>query len=262
MGAKINRIYVVGVLTDIEKLERNGNTHYRARVSDRTGVFYIYAGQYDPQVIKVLSALEPPAYIAVIGKSRLYSPSEGVTYVSIRPESITVVDKTVRDYWLLDACKSMKLRLEAVVEAQQMTPPEPEKLVKLGFDPAIAQGVMEALNHYDQPDLEQYKNMLVEVLKYLVVDNGEGHISIEKPVENNLKDLTAEFKTAEELADEEPIEDVESAEELEFEEEDSKIMAAAVKNKIDKNAVEDIVNSLLDCGKVYEPMLGRIKRMD
>jgi hypothetical protein len=185
----------------------------------------------------------------------------------------------------------MKLRLEAVVEAQQMTPPEPEKLVKLGFDPAIAQGVMEALNHYDQPDLEQYKNMLVEVLKYLVVDNGEGHISIEKPVENNLKDLTAEFKTAEELADEEPIEDVESAEELEFEEEDSKIspeqqeqllaligtfdgddykngvpwhelMAAAVKNKIDKNAVEDIVNSLLDCGKVYEPMLGRIKRMD
>lgn len=299
LGAKINRIYVVGVLTDIEKLERNGNTHYRARVSDRTGVFYIYAGQYDPQVLKVLSNLEPPAYIAVIGKSRIYSPSEGVTYVSIRPENIIVVDKSIRDNWLLDASKSLKTRLNALIEAQQMEPPEVQKLVKLGFDTAVAQGVIESLKHYSfkQPDIMQYKNMLVEVLKYLVLDDGESYVSSENIniTEEASEALDVEFKTGDELTIDAEDEDVDENEEFEFEpnvddnkeknvedlheQEDQlldiiksfkgkkfkngvpwhKLMAEATDKGMDKNIIEDLVNNLLETGKIYEPVLGRIR---
>ena len=295
LGAKINRIFVVGVLTDIEKLERNGNTHYRARVSDRTGVFYIYAGQYDPKVIKILSDLEPPAYIAVIGKSRMYSPEEGVTYVSIRPENIVVVDKNARDYWLLDTCKSIKTRLESFIEAQQMEPPEVDKLIKLGFDSVVAQGVMESLQHYKQLDITYYRNMLVDVLKYLAMGNGEGYITTEKEYSKNLKDLTEEFKTGDELTEpEETKETVRSTnEDLEFEPttdvindsvelqelEDKllevirlfkgkkykdgvpwhELMVKATDDGIDKNLIEELVNNLLEKGKIYEPILGRIK---
>ncbi len=297
LGAKINRIYIVGVLTDVEKLERNGNTHYRARVSDRTGVFYIYAGQYDPKVIKILSELEPPVYVAVIGKSRMYSPEEGVTYVSVRPENIIVVDKNVRDYWLLDACKSMKSRLDAITEAQQMEPPETEKLVKLGFDPIVARGVIDALQHYKQPDIIQYRNMLVEVLKFLAVDNGEGYVPTENVPENNPTDLAQEFKTGEELTEDDednddelefeptsdPIEDSNEKEDLTNTQDQEqqnqlleiinsfkgktyvngvpwhKLMVKATKEGLDKNSIEELVNNLLETGKVYEPMLGRIK---
>jgi RPA family protein len=305
LGAKINRVYVVGVLTDLEKLERvltdleklerNGNTHYRARVSDRTGVFYIYAGQYDPQVIKVMANLEPPTYVAVIGKSRIYSPSEGVSYVSIRPENIIVVDKTIRDAWLLDACKSLKSRMDAVFESQQMEPPEIEKLVNLGFDATVAEGVIKALKHYNfkQPEIEQYKNMLVEVLKYLVLDNGESYISTETITEEDSEALDVEFKTGDELTIEPESEDLVEDEDLEFEpssedSEDSldlhekedqlleiinsfdskefkdgvpwhKLMAEATDKGIDKNIIEDLVNNLLETGRIYEPILGRIK---
>lgn len=292
LGAKINRIYLVGVLTDIEKLERNGNTHYRARVSDRTGVFYIYAGQYDPNVIKVLSNIEPPAYVAVIGKSRMYSPSEGRSYISVRPENIIIVDKTIRDYWLLDACRSLKTRLEALSEASQMEPPEVEKLMKLGFDSAVAHGVIEALKHYKQPDVLQYRNMLVEVLKYLVLDDGESYISTENVLNNDSTELSDEFKTGDEINielddDEEDEEDLEfepSSEELPRSEEQleqeehlmeiigsfkgeeyrngvpwHKLVIEASDKGIDKNDIEELVNNLLETGKIYEPILGRIK---
>ncbi|WP_455392858.1 hypothetical protein [[Eubacterium] cellulosolvens] len=295
LGAKINRMYVVGVLTDVEKLERNGNTHYRARVSDRTGVFYIYAGQYDPQVLKVLASLEPPAYVAVIGKSRMYSPSDGVSYVSIRPENIIVVDKSIRDSWLLDACKSLKVRINALIEAQQMEPPEVDKLIKLGFDATIAEGVIRSLKHYThkQPDIMQYKNMLVEVLKYLVLDDGESYISTEGFTEEDSKDFDLEFKTGDELTMESEDENLADTEEFEFEpssdesddtldhheEEDQlleliksfdgeefkngvpwhKLMAEATDKGIDKNVIEGLVNHLLETGKIYEPILGRIR---
>jgi RPA family protein len=289
LGAKINRIHIVGVLTDIEKLERNGNTHYRARISDRTGVFYIYAGQYDPEAVKILSKLEPPKYIAVSGKSRLYSPEEGTTYVSIRPEQITVVDKDIRDYWLLETSKSMKMRLEAFVEASEMETPDVEKLTKLGFDPVIITGILDAMKHYKQPDIKQYHNMLIEVLRYLVVENGEGYITTENTVDPNLENLPAEFKTGDELTEQdsdpefelefEPAaeQDTDLDNSAELEEQLLKIISeydgnksdqgipwhglveAADKAGIDNNLIEDLVNGLLDRGQVYEPILGRIK---
>ncbi len=294
LGAKINRIYVVGVLTEVEKLERNGNIHYRARISDRTGVFHIYAGQYDPEVVKALSKLEAPAYVAVIGKSRRYSPSEGVHYVSIRPESVIKVDKTARDYWFLDACKNLKTRIEAVVEAQQMAEPDLEKLVKLGYDESLVEGVMEALGFYEQIDLKRYRDMLVDVLKYLAVDNGNGcssasGIDMETIPTNghDLEDIDESFKSADELADKVDPDDMvfekednNSNEVPDYSKEEERLLVIlrSCKGKkfdngvpwhelvvkadsegLDKNIIEDIVNNLLNTGKIYEPMLGKIK---
>ena len=41
---------------------------WRARVSDPTGVFYLSAGQYQPEAAIALSKIKPPTYVAVIGK--------------------------------------------------------------------------------------------------------------------------------------------------------------------------------------------------
>jgi RPA family protein len=294
LGARINRIFIVGVLTELEKIERNGNITYRARVSDRTGVFYVYAGQFDPKVTKILSSLEPPTYIAVVGKSRLYSPKDGVTYVSIRPESVVEVDKSVLDYWLIDTCKSMKQRLEAIVEAQKMDEPELENLVKLGFSSEVANGVLEALKHYNSIDISAYKGMLIDVLKHLLLENGLGFVDTgEVPLSGkNIQDVTAEFKTGDQLNNDEE----DSSLELEFESDIDQtieipnlaenqeqllevigsfnndkyndgvpwheLVAVADSKGIDKLYIEDIVNDLMEKGKVYEPMLGRIKLME
>src|SRR3972149_2962077 len=65
---------------------------------------------------------KPPALVAVTGKSRLFSPEPGTTYASIRPEEVKIVDEGLRDYWILEACRSLRKRLRARRGGQRMGP--------------------------------------------------------------------------------------------------------------------------------------------
>jgi len=82
LGAKINRLHVVGVCTDIEPVGESGEV-WRARISDPTGVFTVYAGNYQPEAAQALSQLKPPQYVAITGKARSYEPEPGSVFVSI-----------------------------------------------------------------------------------------------------------------------------------------------------------------------------------
>jgi len=44
LGAKVNRLFVIGVLTDVENVSEGGE-FVRAHISDPTGVFTLYSGQ-------------------------------------------------------------------------------------------------------------------------------------------------------------------------------------------------------------------------
>ena len=100
LGAKVNRVFVIGVLTDVEKISENGDL-VRAHISDPTGVFTLYSGQYQKEVTDALSDVEVPAFVAVIGKARTYTPEDGTIYVSIRPEKNMEVTADARDKWIL-----------------------------------------------------------------------------------------------------------------------------------------------------------------
>ncbi|MCK5560020.1 MAG: DNA-binding protein [Thermoplasmata archaeon] len=173
LGAKINRLFIVGVVTEIENIGTDGKPNWRARVSDRTGTFFVYAGQYDPEVAQQLVSLEPPAFVAVIGKPRIYRPENGTVLVSIRPERVQEVSRETCEYWMLETCKQMRSRLGAVKEAMTLDPPTVDKLISLGFDPKLAEGVVLALQNYDHQkiDLEQYIEVLVGELNTLTEVN-------------------------------------------------------------------------------------------
>ena len=173
LGAKVNRVFVVGVITDVENVGTDGQPMWRARVSDPTGTFHVYAGQYQPEAAATLSKLKPPVFGAIVGKSRIYSPQPGTTYTSIRPETIKAVDETVRDFWILEACRSLRKRLDAMGEAQKMDPLTKEGLVKIGVKEAVADGIVQAMNHYGRVDLSRYTAMLAEGLRYLLPEYRE-----------------------------------------------------------------------------------------
>src|SRR2546428_3517463 len=103
VGAKVNRVFVVGVITDVKNVGGDIQPMWRARVSDPTGTFHIYAGQYQPEAAATLSKLKPPVFGAIVGKSRIYSPEAGTVFTSIRPERIKSVDEAVRDTCNLEA---------------------------------------------------------------------------------------------------------------------------------------------------------------
>ena len=112
-GAKVNRIFLVGTLIEKEDIGTDSE-YWRGRVSDPTGSFLIYAGQYQPEAAQFLSGCELPAFVAVVGKTSTYTTDDGNVLTSIRPESIEEVDETTRDLWVMDTAKQTLDRIRAV----------------------------------------------------------------------------------------------------------------------------------------------------
>jgi len=103
-GASANRVFFVGTLTERDDVGEDSE-YWRGRIVDPTGTFFVYAGQYQPEAASTLRALEPPAYVAVVGKPRTYETDDGEVRVSVRPESITTVDAAVRDRWVAETAR-------------------------------------------------------------------------------------------------------------------------------------------------------------
>ena len=111
-GVRANRIYVIGTLTETEDVGKDGE-YWRGRVVDPTGTFFVYAGQYQPRPAAALRELNPPAYVAVIGKPRTYETDDGSVNVSVRPESIVPVDVETRNRWVVETADRTLDRIDA-----------------------------------------------------------------------------------------------------------------------------------------------------
>ncbi|NPA74817.1 MAG: hypothetical protein GXO25_01890 [Euryarchaeota archaeon] len=170
LGAKISRVFIVGVLTEAHNVNDEVIT---ARVADHTGAFHIFAGKFTPRARQFLDSTAPPKFVAVVGKTNVYRPNEDTMYVSVVPEHIKIVDEVLRDYWMLDTAKKLKLRVEAMKEALSMEEPTVDKLIKLGFTPRIADGVVTAINLYGRINVETYVDMLKNALKHLLPEYRE-----------------------------------------------------------------------------------------
>jgi RPA family protein len=110
-GARCNRIFIAGTLTEKDR-RGDQNVFYRARIADPTGTFFLMAGSYQPEAMQQLARVEPPAFVAVIGKPNLYESQPGSILVSVRAESVTSVDRETRDLWVLDTARATLQRLD------------------------------------------------------------------------------------------------------------------------------------------------------
>jgi len=112
-GQRCNRVFVVGSMTEKQR-QGEQNIFYRARVVDPTGTTFVTAGNYQPEAMQQIARVEPPAFVAVVGKPNVFeAPDGGGVYVSLRAESVTVVDRETRDLWILDAAKATLDRIDA-----------------------------------------------------------------------------------------------------------------------------------------------------
>ena len=275
LGAKINRMMIVGVVTDIEDVGEQGKARYRARVTDPTGTFYISAGEYQPAAAMSLSKMSPPAFAAVVGKSRAYTPEEGVKYLSIRPERIREVDGDARDYWTLETAKSTLYRIDAVEEGLKMSEPSVNGLMKLGYPENLADGVVRAIEFYKDIDVQRFRRTVAEALKTLVPEARLKKARDEGPAPAPQRKEKPKAKMAEPEAKDDELHEVGVG----ADEEDTvlkiidsldtasrgaswdKIVEAAKAKKMDKVRLEEIVAALLDKGEIYEPELGMMKRI-
>ncbi|NPE29949.1 RPA family protein [Methanococcoides sp. SA1] len=147
-GAKVNRLFIVGTLIEKEDIGTDSE-YWRGRVSDPTGSFMIYAGQYQPEAAQALAECETPAFVAIVGKPSTYTTAEGTVLTSVRPESISIVDVTTRDLWVEDTARRT---LERVKDLDNMD-----------------SNVVKAKEHYNT-DKDHYSSMVREALRSLKED--------------------------------------------------------------------------------------------
>ncbi len=288
LGAKVNRVYIVGVVTDLENVGSPEEPMWRAKMVDPTGTTYISAGQFQPEAAAAMAKLTVPGFAAIIGKVRVYSPEEGVIYISIRPEVVKPVEKGIRNAWVMDACKSLKFRLDAVSEAMKMEGEIAEGLAGLGFPQNLAQGIASARAHYGDIPVEKYHSMLVDSLRYLIPEEGGDH-DIPEPVAAEAPNDPDDYDEFEESIDIPPVppqapepakakSETNSDEELTENEEkllkvistedpktagmDWDVLAKSAKKAgLAKDVFEEAIEGLLDKGLIYEPMLGKIRKI-
>src|SRR5512136_2093364 len=110
-GERCNRIFLVGTLTEKQR-QGDQNIFYRGRVVDPSGTFFVMAGSYQPDAMQQIAKIDTPAFVSVIGKPNLYHTPDGAFLVSVRVESITVVDKETRDLWVLDTAERTLDRID------------------------------------------------------------------------------------------------------------------------------------------------------
>lgn len=110
-GERCNRIFIAGTLTEKKKSEGEA-VFYQIRVMDPTGTFFVSAGSYQPEALHQISTIESPAHVVVIGKPGVFQSPDGRNLVSVRAESITAVDKSVVDCWILDTARLTLDRIE------------------------------------------------------------------------------------------------------------------------------------------------------
>jgi len=174
-GVKCNRLFIVGVVTEVENIGKENNL-WRARVADPTGVFTIYAGQYQPEAAIFLSELQVPAYVALVGKARKYEPEDGSVYVSVRPEEINTADEKLRDRWVLDTAEHTLARIRTTQEALNLGLSGndlKELLIKKGTNPVLAEGAARAIEHYKNLNktIEELKNAVIHAVEAVASEN-------------------------------------------------------------------------------------------
>ena len=160
-GQRANRVFVAGTLTETEDVGEDSE-YWRGRIVDPTGTFFSYAGQYQPEAASALRETETPAYVSVVGKPRTYETDEGDTNVSLRPESITVVDAATRDRWVVETAERTLERIEAFEGAASGTS-------EGGEAAAPDEYAAMAETQYD-PDLSVYRDQVVSALEELEED--------------------------------------------------------------------------------------------
>ena len=112
-GAWCNRMFIVGALTD---MQRPDSSVIEAYVGDPTGSFTLLATQSRSEIIATLEMIEPPAFVAVSGMAHMYLKGNKMVPV-IRPDMLNIVEREIRDTWVIRTAELSLERLEILDNA-------------------------------------------------------------------------------------------------------------------------------------------------
>ncbi len=239
-GAVCNRLFAVGVLTEVDRV-KSDLEFWRARVVDPTGVFVCYAGQYQPEAVKFMLEVKTPCFAAVAGKMRVHRSDEGTVYSSLRIEGINDVSEPVRDRWVLRTAEHTRERIKCMQTALGLGGSKEDMikaLIGMGYDADTVEGVPLAVEHYQVN--EEYLDSMLEM-----VENAK--ITADSSIEGSYEPRYSRIEV---------LGIVGELQSTGVDPSHRSIMERAVQKGLNELVVEDALSELLEEGDCYEPSNG------
>jgi uncharacterized protein len=281
-GAKINRIFVVGVLTEVQKV-RSSEDLWRACVADPTGSFTVYAGKYQSEGASFFAEAEAPEFVAILGRARLYTRDD-TSYASIWSNEISRTTETVRNNWVMTTAERTLDRLEALqiaLSAGLVGDALRAKLLDTEVNASLADGIIRAAPSYNGSQVIADLVPIIASAIDTVVEPSGFTPANEEP-------QRARSVVSDDVAAQENERDHERGGEVASAQENSATTEALARNKervlltmkevdpgsgvpydslietletqgLEEDEVEEAVQELMDEGKCYEPKLGILK---
>jgi hypothetical protein len=195
------------------------------RIADPTGVFDLVIGGRNTALAETFCKLPVPSFVTVTGRAQMYL-KKGEMVLSVRPDSVRVVDRRVRDQWVLSTATSTLERLFQMNLALQGT--------------CTDERILAAVRHYPMT-----KTRLRELA--LMVEGAVQTVRPtvpESPAQPDARALVLEFITSKSGSQGSAIEE---------------IIAMAAMQGVTQEAVLAAIESLIIDDECYQPRKGFIK---
>lgn len=243
-GANVYRVVISGILMEKLDIGSEDSPIVRVRVADPTGGITFTVGRFDPEVQRMISDVRATFPVMVIGRLTTFTSKRGDKVLTINPELIREISKEERNMFNLMAARDAMSRLwklegRGPLPGKWMDVPRPD-------DP---RGGEEVVVHA--------KDMIKDTLRFL------NKTMFAKELEN-VELGSRELKGSDPQGD--PLEEYENMVIQMINDLDAgsgtrwdDLVDYVEKNRISRDAVEEVISSLLDKGLVYEPVLGYLK---
>lgn len=264
LGAMINRVLIAGVLTEKENVGSPEEPLWRGRIQDvASGTIYINIGRYQPEAAAAMVDIEPPCLVAVVGKVKSYTTEDQRTYVSVRPERIIPIDENTQREWLLDTARSTWKRLVDMKTAMGTIDKSVAGLTKEGFSELSAKGISLALEQYGMPDSAMFLKSIQAALRTLLPDKNVD-LGLPEDLSENPEEIDLEPQSSGDDSEDKEEIVLELLTELDTEGKGAPrddLERRAEQEGISSMELEEITNTLMDKGVIYEPNLRYLKRI-
>jgi len=111
-GAYCRQMFIAGALTELEE----SGDFLKGRVADPTGGFDLVIGGKNTEIVTLFQKMPLPSFVSVLGKAQLYRRN-GTYVLSVRPDHVAVIDRIVRDRWVLSTAAATMKRLDNLMRA-------------------------------------------------------------------------------------------------------------------------------------------------
>ncbi len=282
LGAKVNRMYVAGVIERLERRDTERGPMFSGAVRDPTGLHLWSVGSFRPELHIEMEELVAKFesgdrfLMACIGKSNHYTTEDGGFRCRMQMEDYAIIDRDTYASWLVETANHTMRRIDALGKAQSAESTDANSLRDAGVPKDLVDGLGLAMNHYGEWDPEGYKVGVLQALSAAegrVVSFEEHEASgSSEVIEDEPQAGVSEAETQEEVVDSQPKPssgtDLEStvleiisqhagAEGIDY---DSIMKHCSQRGFTDEDAIEDTIYGLRDdkC-EIMEPRFGWFK---